>query len=706
MIFFSEIIWEAYFMYYIKNLLILTAIFLLSAFVAVEGAYAKGEESFLEATIVTADKREQKERDVPISMSVLSDDRLYDYNIDNGLDIANITPNFYITNPGAPSMTHATVRGINGAANQSPAVGFYVDGIYYPTLDTSLYDVERVEVLRGPQGTLYGRNTIAGVVNLVTKKPGNDLAGSVSAGYSSFDTYKFNAHLSGPVVKDKLFFKTAFRYEETKGWYEDKVSGDDEGGKTEKKDARMSLRFNPNRKLDFNLTYDYQQYDGLKNFQFALIDSDELRKSMTMDDKGSWYKDTDGLALSGEYALSGAKLVSVTSWHREEEYSLGDMDFTPTDIKTMSAYRDLAQLSQEFRLVSDNDTSKFSWLVGVFATDEDDEREYLTNFNFANMGMPYPAETLTMKAKTDTLNMALFGEANYKISKKLDVTLGLRYEYESKDFKYSMGSSGPVMGMMGFADDKGSADESYSVLLPKVAVGYEFSANIKGYASVTEGFRSGGFNDNSNMGSSYDPEYSWNYEAGFKSEWFDKRLILNAALFYIDWKDVQVEILTADTGTMEYLENAGQATTKGFEMELLARPVRGLEITSGFGYTDAEFDEYKKGDKDYSGKKITSTPEYTANLGATYRFAGGFFVNSNYKRFGDIYYDPENSIKQEAYDIVSAKVGYEFENFDIYFFGSNIFDEEYSTKSVGVNNLTYARAGAPRTVGVVLTGRF
>jgi iron complex outermembrane receptor protein len=313
------------------------------------------------------------------------------------------------------------------------------------------------------------------------------------------------------------------------------------------------------------------------------------------------------------------------------------------------------------------------------------------------MGMP--GETLTLKSGTETLGIALFGEATYTFLDRLKITLGLRYDREQKDFDYTQTPSGPVLAMMGYAPDSGSRDDVFDAWLPKAAVSYQISEQVTPYVSVSRGFRSGGFNDKENVGSAYDPEFTWNYELGAKTSWMENRLQLNAALFYIDWSDMQVEVLTAG-GTSVFIDNAGRATSKGAELELIARPLSGLEIMAGASFTDAKYDDYTQGVNVYDGSTVIDSPEYTMNIGATYRFLNGIFVNALYTHYGEVHFDPANTKSQESYGIASARVGYEGKGFDVYLYCRNIFDEEYATRAFEVNDVWYGRSGEPRVVGV------
>jgi iron complex outermembrane recepter protein len=664
------------------------------------------EEFKLEPTIVTAEKREKNVQEIPGSVSVISTRQMEDFNLENTMDIVSMIPNLYITQSGNPmAASYAAMRGITSSMTGSSVLGFYVDGVYYsPGLDISLFDVERVEVLRGPQGTLYGRDSEAGVVNVVTKKPGDRWEESLGLDIGSFNTYEGKAMMSGPLIQDRLGFRGAVRYRETDGYFENRYDGSDDACRSENLDGRVSFVYTPSDQLDMQLIYDTQHYDSPSYAPFAPLDSDELRKSIDMDYPGESEKDADGLALRAEAKWSDISLVSITTARTEDFLSANDIDVTPMDLNAMSIDSETDTLSQELRLFSTNERP-LQWLCGLFFLREKRDRGYDIWMNFMNMGMGMPGETLSLEGRTETTGYALFGETSYKFFDRLKFTLGLRYDLEQKDFDYRQAPGGPVLAMMGYADESGSRDKSFDAWLPKAALSYTLTERIMPYASVSRGFKSGGFNDIDNLGAAYDPEFTWNYEVGIKTDWFADRLRVNLALFHIDWTDIQVEIPTAG-GSALYIDNAGEASSRGVELEVSARPVRGLEILAGGAYTDAQYEDYTSGANVYDDKRIMDSPEYTLHLGVIYRFDNGFFVNGKYAHFGEIYFDPANTRSQENYGLADAKIGYETEHFDIYVYGENLFDEEYVTRAVELNNTWYGRAGAPRTFGVMLTARF
>jgi iron complex outermembrane receptor protein len=665
------------------------------------------EEFKLEPMIVTVEKREKNVQEIPNSVSVVSETQIADFNLKTTKDIVSMTPNLYITDTGNGLMsTFASIRGITGGMTGIPSLGFYVDDVYYPGLDISLFNVERIEVLRGPQGTLYGRNSEAGIINVITKKASDTWESSLGLDFGEFESREVKGTISGPVVQKQVSLRAAFRYFETDNYFENQFDGSDDAGRIENTDARVSLGFTPTDRLDLTLGYDFQQYDSPEYANFAPLDQEgDLRKNINVDYPGESSKDANGGHLKAVYKMKEMQLVSITSARNEDSFMSNDVDCMSVDMMTMSLDKDVTTFSQELRLVSDKKDAAFQWLCGVFLLSEQDDRKYDTWMNFMNMGMGVPGETLTQESGTDTWGGAAFGEIGYQFENGMNISLGLRYDYEKKEFDYTQTLSGPVLAMMGYGEQSGEAKESFDAWLPKAVVSYRAWEHIMPYASVSRGFRSGGFNDVDNLGTVYDPEFTWNYEVGIKTDWFANRLRMNLALFHIDWTDMQVEIPTAG-GTAVYIDNAGEASSQGVELEVAVRPVPGLEILAGGAYTDAQYEDYTSGANVYDDKRIMDSPEYTLHIGVTYRFDNGFFINGKYAHFGEIYFDPANTRSQKNYGLADAKIGYETEHFDIYVYGKNLFDQDYVTRASEVNNTWYGRAGAPRTFGVMLTTRF
>lgn len=657
----------------------------------------------VEKITVTAEKREADVETLASSISVITAGQADEQAMSTVLDIAAQTPNLYITNPGMAMATFASMRGVTAGMTQIPAVGFYVDDVYYSSLDAALFDVERIEVLRGPQGALYGRNSEAGVINVITRKPANSWLGGGEFETGSFNTFGVQANVSGPLVKDKALFNAAVRRSQTDGYFKNRFDESSDGGRTENTDGRGSLLLFPWRRLSLDLKYDLQRRNSPKYANFAPLDGGELRNNVNVDESGNAHNHSDGLSLRSSYSLDGKRLTSVTSWRGERYYAANDIDFSPWDLMALSVERKNSLVTEELRLASGHSDARLKWLGGVFVLSENDDRRHSTWMNFANMGMGAPGERLAQNSSINNLGLAAFGEAAYSVTRRLNATFGLRHDYERKEFSYVQTPSGFMLPLMGYAGGAGNARRGFSAWSPKAALGYALTDRIRLHASASRGFRSGGFNDKDQLGSAFEPEFTWNYEIGVKAAFWRDRLRLSAALFYIDWSRMQVEVPTQG-GSSVYIDNAAKATSKGAEVEVTARLVKGLDFTAGLARTGARYGEYRQASTIYDDKRVIDVPDLTLNFALAYRFRG-VVAGLSGNRVGKLYFDPANTMSQ-SYSLLGARVGYEFKKLTAYVYGENLAGDEYVTRAFAMNGVWYGRAGAPRSVGVRLAARF
>jgi len=661
------------------------------------------QEITLDKITVTANKQgDKKISEIAGTVSVIDDIKIEDQNIDESTKITSLTPSFYITKTGPTSFTtFASMRGITGGMNSIPAVGFYVDDIYYSGLDIPLFDIERIEILKGPQGTLYGRNSEAGIINIVTKKPNNEDSGKLDVSYSSYNTMKAKASINKAIDKDTAI-RVAINYTKTDAYFKNKYNDSDTIGKETNIDARIAFNKKVTDTLDLTFGYDRQDNDSPNYAQFTAYDTDNLRENINVDYLGEINRKAQGINLKAKYNTKNIDILSITS-HRSEDFkNSSDLDFNPIDMMNLDLEKDVSYLSQELRFVSKNNND-LEWISGLFLLKESDKRDYDTWMNFTNMGMGVPGETLNQKSETKTIGTAVFGEINKKFN-NFKLTAGLRYDREKKEFDYTQTGIGGVgmLSMMGYPNQDGSGSKTFDAWLPKISLMYEKNDHFIPYITISKGFKSGGFNDKEKMGTTYDPEFTTNYELGFKS-YFDN-FVINGAIFNIKWDDMQVEVPVAGA-TSQYTDNASEATSKGLELELEYIPTDELSFNLGASKIDAKYDSYTSGNIVYDGKRIIDVPQTTVNVGARYRALNGYYIGANYSHFGKVYFDKENT-KSQSYGVTNLKIGYEKENFDIYLYGSNIFDKEYKTRAFAVNGSWYARAGSPRTVGVNLRYRF
>ena len=653
----------------------------------------------IQGIVVTAQKREENVQDVPISMSVLPATEIEDAGMQDMTDLTYFTPNVFSKQNINQNML--IIRGISShnVVLNTPA-GLFVDDINYPLTfmqNPDLMDVERVEVLRGPQGTLYGRNTESGAVRIITKQPGNELRGTVYVEPGFFNgpdrnTFLFNggANVSGPVVKDKFYVGVAFQTRDSDGYTENLYNGNDKAGKIDHKTGQAKFRWTPGEKWDISfLVNAYQTDDGYGYLHYIDGPAKSDRYQVNWNGPNLWKDENNGQALRVKYSADHFDLVSISVRNDFKTHFDNDGEFGPDPIPDQFWKFSNTIYSQEFRLSSSSKDSPFQWLAGVYGFSEEVE----VNAGFYGM---------SKDTDYDTKGYAVFGQTTYTFFDRLHLTAGLRFDQQNSDGTQKSNT----------VPDPYSADLEHSEVLPKGSISFDATKDVMLYATVAKGFLAGGYNYAFAEGSSnltFDPEFTWNYEIGMKSSWFNNKLTLNAAIYYIDISDKQVQEYLAGPAVRS-ITNAAKATSKGFELELEARPAIGWRIFGGIGYADATIDEWvsdemKGGSFDYSGKRLTYAPQYTYNAGAEYIHTSGLFGRTDLTGVSDFYTDAKNTNKIDGYYLVNLRLGYKSPSFDVALWCKNLFDKEYYTSKSEIVG-TLAEDGAPRSFGVRVTYRF
>ncbi|QTA92561.1 TonB-dependent receptor [Desulfonema magnum] len=685
--------------------LIISAVFCRSAY---SGSDDKQKDIHqLETITVTAQKKEENPQKVPVSVDVFSDIRIEDAKIEDVLDLTRFSPNVHMKQNYTEHVI--VIRGIPSfrASTHSPA-GLYVDDVSYPLhymQNTMLFDIERAEVLKGPQGTLYGRNTESGVINIITRQPDNQFRSKVFGEYGSDDTFRSGANISGPLVSDTLFVGAAFQYKISDGYAENLSDGNDQVADSEQVNARTALRWTPGDAWDISLTADVMNADNHIG-GYRLISGPhasnpfEVRK-----DEDEYYKeDGNSQGLRIKYEGSMFHLLSVSGALYQTLDKLADTDLwdDPGDRKVNTFKIRERQYSQEFRM-SSAQKGAFEWLAGVYGFMEETEFNYKYDIVSKGITGKHPI------ANMDTDGYAFFGQGTYTLFEDLHLTAGLRFDHQDLE--------GDLRD-----DIKGrhcSQDLTYDEYLPKFSIAYDLSKDFMVYTSASKGYLVGGYNWLMNPTSEtfdYDSEYTWNYELGIKTTCLKGKLIANLSVFYTDIEDKQVTEFDADTSS-NTVTNAANAHSQGVEFQVRTMPVQGLEIVAGFGYTQAKFDEFKATEwndthtalieNDYEDKYLPYAPEYTYNLGIQYRSANGLLCRADLLGTDRYYGDIGNLSEQDAYQTVNLRLGYEKESFDFYLWAENLFDEEYLTYVAPFDKNSHVGFdGPPRTLGATLTYRF
>ncbi len=640
----------------------------------------------LEEVTVTANKVEEKLKDVPQSVTLITGEAIQEQGIRNIADlvreIPNLSSSFLYSN-------EINFRGINSSTftNTNPVV-IYVDGVPQSnrySYDALLENVDRVEVLRGPQGSLYGKDAIGGVINIITKTPTNRWSGYAGAEVANQDGKELTFSLNGPVIKDRLFLTLSGKVAKNDGWITNTYPGmDSNANGRDDQMFRLGFHFKatPDTTLRLNVLHDDLTNDwidgGLAPEGVALDDYSRDRASQARFDEVTRTQTvSDAQSLSVQHQIGGITIdgiVTNKSVKIDGDYD-GDWGDSPI-YRGLTVYQhsEVDTQTQELRL-SGGQPGSLRWIGGLYhETEKYRNLRYGGQYPGAVLGTPFDVDTdVPSTTKSDTL--AAFGQMMMPLSSGFELTLGGRYQRIEKDFTGDfyltpVGSTGfpPQFTLVG--------DKSWSAFLPKVALSYDLTPNWKSYVSVAKGYLPGGFNyypsspvvaDNR-----FEPQTSTNYEAGIRSD--SGRLYLSASLFYMDIKDIHV--YSYDTNGLVFVtSNAGRGTSKGAELEASYLLTDEWEVSTALGLTDATYDEYP--DPSINGNKIEKTPSYTARIGLKYTAGSGFYGRADLRGQGKRYFNPENTLVEDAYATLDLKAGYEEGPWNVYAYVRNLTDEDY-----------------------------
>lgn len=671
----------------------LIALSITASMFLLQNIYAQ-ETQEIKSITVTAQKTEQISQDVPMSLSVFDEYWIKDTKIETVKDIAQYTPNFMVFDYGS-GLVRPVVRGLSSAVTSlSASAGMFIDGI--PVLngvgyDEVLMDIERIEVLKGPQGTLYGKDTLSGAINIITKQPDNETRGKVALEVGEDNKREISLSASGPVVRDKFYVGISAKHYEKDGFVKNTFLNNREDDR-EYKYGKLVLRTTPTDNLDISLISSILDRDngGPANNDTSVLQKD---KEVYSDLESENTSSSKMHALRIKYDFGNYQLLSITTKRDVEDITKTDQDYTNIYEKTRHMFKnnEYGNLSQELRLSSSTDS--LNWLVGVYADKDDNTLDYHYNRYIPARRMMFNGHDIY---DVDARSLGIFTHGDYSLTDKLNIIAGIRYDNDKKYFKERLDSFDPTGAEL--ADES----NSYSEISPKFGLTYKLNDTSSVYATVSKGYKSGGYyafapTDEQKQ---YEKETLISYEIGTKNSFLDNRLILNSAVFYMDVDDMQVSTYI-DVTTL-YLSNAAKATSKGLEFDLKYALNENISLYAAYGLNITKFDEFSDARGDYSDNYNPHAPKYNYNIGMSYRDASGFFGRVDLNGYGKTYLNKENTISRDPYEIVNAKIGYESSSYDIYLYASNLFDEEYHSYT----SATRFRYSEPREIGVQLVYRF
>lgn len=649
----------------------------------------------LEEVTVTANKMEENIHNVPQSITVIDELTLEERGVKTISDVILLVPNM---SASIMDGTYINFRGLNSSTftNNNPVV-IYIDGIAQSDrfgFDASMANVERIEVLRGPQGTLYGKDAIGAVINIVTKAPSNEWHGSIGAEYGSQEHIFNTLNLSGPLIDNTLFWGINAQLTQDDGWINNVHNGSEDDSVNAERDRKISTYFlyKPNDKLSVRLTLskDYFKknwFDGEASLDPVNTKRDDA-KYVDFDVPTSTKIESLAQSLSFNYQFEGMLFDSITTHKKLESLSHIDQDFgndPAYDGLVMFGNTTSKSWTQEFRL-SGKSEGGIKWIGGVYG-----EKEEIDKGPFGEQFPAFENIEANFMSQNDSTTGALFGQLMVPFWSNFELTFGGRYQHISKEIDMNAYYKGLSSGQYYSADFSSSSSsetpfltqhgkESWNAFLPKIALSYKLNPTWTAFASISKGYMPGGFNYIAFRGTaddnSFKPQTSIDYEVGVKGL-FD-RASVSASVFYMDIRDIHY--YKSVSSGMYVTANAPKAHSKGIELEGKYLLDDTWELGGSVGLIQAEYDDFDNAITDYSGKRIEKTPSQTASLSLSYLHPSGYYGRiDTYYQGTTIFYNQSTSWsgKTENFLIGNLKVGYRFSDFDIYGFVKNITDEEY-----------------------------
>ena len=756
-----------------------------------------------EILVIASPKENRKLREQPTAVTLLSQQDMQANQVTSIKSLTGLVPNLFIPDYGSKLTSAIYIRGIGSRIN-TPSVGLYVDNVPYidkSAFDFNYSDIERIEVLRGPQGTLYGRNTMAGLIRVHTKSPftyqGTDVG--LSAGmHNQYSASLTHYHR----ISDAFAFSAGGFYGYSGGFFNNsfknkKIDDVNEAG------GRMRAVYFPtaNLKMDFTVNYEYSDQGGYPYFYTGTVDpaqekyADRINK-ISINDQSNYRRNLLNTGLNIEYQANHFILSAVTGYQHMQDRMFLDQDFTELDLFNIEQKQRLNTISEEIVLKS-KPGKNWQWATGAFGFYQWLKTEAPVTFkkdgikemieekvNTIFAGLPPNAPKMSLHVNdeqllvndlfdTPTLNAAIYHQSTFNnmLIEGLSFTAGLRLDYEKNKITYDCGSNidfdfdltmppaGPrppiymnIPGMQAPAKLAGKLKDDYIQLLPKFALQYEWKKSNSVYATVSRGYRSGGYNvqmfsdfvrkelSNSmkttlkgqeqlasqqamlenvikldefdvKAESTYKPEYTWNYEVGSHLTLWNGRVLADLSAFYMDTRDQQVSHFV-ESGAGRITINTGKSRSYGAEVAVKTSLTEALTLHTSYGYTHATFKDYKTINEhdaavDYKGNYVPFTPMHTFNLGAQYifRLASGccldqIQVDANYNGASRIYWTEQNNARQPFYGALNTRVAFNKGNAQIALWSRNTLNKKYGTFYFESMGNGFMQKGRPVQLGI------
>lgn len=670
--------------------------------------------------VVVAQKEPAPAQAVPVSVTPVSRATLDAADVNGVGEAAVYAPNVHVAEFTARTLSVPYLRGLGGSPANSAVTTFYdgVPQLHGYSANREWLDVDQVEFVRGAQGLFFGRNTLGGVITVWSRPPPSDFwQGQVEAGYGNYNARETRFRVGGP-LEDQWAFSLAGGYTARDGFTENDLTGEAVDSR-EALSGQIQLQWNPDPEWTARfILFAERDRDG----DYALGDLAALRRQprrVQRDFEGFTDRDILAPTLAVERQGDTVHLTLISGWVDWQTHEMTDLDYSPLPAVVRNAELDAMQFSQEVRLASPadtpvelSDTWKLKWQGGVFVwtqnVREDSENRY--GPSVLDPQIAFPVIQTSPRARLDDEGVGVYGQTTWIAADVWELGAGLRGDLESKAADLRTFSLPPLMPSTDVDET-----ERFSHVSPQVSLAYVVAPEKRLYAVASQGYRAGGFNPVAPPGeTTYQEETSWQYETGLKSEWWDQRLMVNLAAFYIDWRDLQLNLPLART---YYVDNSGDAYGQGFELEVQARLSRGVTVFGALGYLDARFQEGatslrtdawgQNSLNEVGGNRLPYAPTFTALGGAQMSVP----VSSRLEAYGRVEvagvgryaYSAANTENQEAYTLVNVRTGLRHRRAFCEGWINNVFDTEYVPVAFEYPNYQsgfLGESGAPLTFGV------
>ena len=658
----------------------------------------------LDEIVINASRDNSKLKELPASVSIIPS-YLIEVNEFKTLNhISSIIPNFIMPDYGSKLTSPVYIRGVGSRIN-SPSVGLYVDNVPYfekAAFDFDFFDIERIEVLRGPQGTLYGRNSMGGLINITTKSPINYQGNHIKISAGNYGSYIINAgHYNK--LNDAVAVSLSANYQHNDGFYTNLFTGN-QVDNLNSAGLRNKIIFNITEKLSLeNIAGFERSVQG--GYPYSIFnDSLQQAEGINYNQLSSYNRFIFSDALRLKYSGENWELTNTLSYQNLDDVQKIDQDFTPDSLYFVQQFQKQHSVANEviFRSIGDR---KLSWLFGGFS--------YMQFFNTIVEVDAYIANLRYVKTYDSNIySYALFQQSTFKVTPDLSITAGLRFDHEISGLKYKYDAQRAGVELP-------KVDTIYpglkdKILLPKLAIKYNINrSNL--YLSYTTGYKPGGFNSTFERPEHlmFKNETSYNFETGIKTSIFKRLIFADLAFFYTRLRDQQI-YRTAPSGRGSYLDNSGLSQNKGMEVSMKSRSVLGFEGMIAYGYTHSQILEYVQDSLTNFNNKFTPyIPRHTLAIQLTQTIDMNSLslldyikVNLLFHQNGVIYWNLTNSYKEERHGLLNAKISFIRNSFQFDIWGRNILNTDYRSFLFEALGKTYVQMGKPMQVGLNLSVNF